>query len=161
MTPEEKRIRELQLELELAEAEEAEAAQASGPSIPQEPKHALPDLGGLNAIRSQFANGLAKGGFDEGVGALFSRKDLMPGAHLRMPNGTMVPINSNGDAYRASRDFLRQEQKSAAEHHPWLGGAALMGGEMLSDVALGGAKAAGRTYQTLAGLSREIGRAHV
>jgi hypothetical protein len=116
----------------------------------------VPDLGILNALRTQLANGLSKSGFDEGVGAAFSQKSLMPGAHLRMPDGTMVAINSQGDAYRAGRDFLRQEQESAQKYHPWLGGLAQMGGELASDYALAGPKAIGRGYQTLAGLARGL-----
>lgn len=117
-------------------------------------RRTLPDLGPLSAIRSQFAAGLTKGGFDEGIGGLFAQKELMPGAHLRMPDGSMRAIQGSGDQYRAGRDFLRQEQASASEHWPKLGFGANMGGELLSDYVIGGPKAAGRTYQTLAGLAR-------
>jgi hypothetical protein len=127
------------------------AAEAPAPAPQAE---GVPDLGILNALRTQFGNGLAKGGFDEGVGAAFSRKFDGGRMDLRMPDGTVRPAFSQGDLYRAGRDFLRQEQESAQKYHPWLGGAAQMGGELLSDYALAGPKAVGRGYQTLAGLAR-------
>lgn len=128
---------------------EAAAPPGNGPG--------LPDLGPLNAIRAQFASGLSKGGFDEGIAELFSRSGrAMPGAHLRMPDGTMVPVSTREDMYRGSRDFLRQEQAAAQQHWPKLGFAANMGGEALSDYALAGAGAASRGFQTVTGLARGL-----
>lgn len=129
------------------------AAPVAAPSGPRQ----LPDLGPITAIRSQLLKGMTKGGSDEAVAALFSRSDkFAPGVYLRLPDGTEVPVPTKQDAYRAGRDFLRQEQKAAQQHWPKLGFAAEMGGELLSDYALGGAKAAKRGYQTLSGLARGL-----
>jgi len=156
-----KRIRELELELELAEAEEAEAA---APAVPVPPaRHGasgswgMPDLGPLNAIRTQFHAGLLKGGSDESTAAAFALGDRHgPGAYLRLPDGREVPVPTREDMYRASRDFIRQEQEAADQHWPKLGFLANMGGEIASDAALAGPRAVTRGYQTVAGLARGL-----
>lgn len=115
------------------------------------------DPGILNALRAKFGQGLYKDGFDEGMGALTAfRHDATPGGYLRMPNGQEVSVGTGPDMYRAGRDFIRQEQEAADQHYPVSGFVTQMGGEALGDVALAGAGAAKRGYQTLAGLARGL-----
>lgn len=117
----------------------------------------LPDLGPINALRTQFHRGLMKDGSDEAVAAAFALGDRHgPGAYLRLPDGTQVAVPTKEDMYRGGRDFIRQEQGAADQHWPKLGFAAQMGGEVLSDYGLAGAGAASRGYQTLSGLARGL-----
>lgn len=116
-----------------------------------------PDPGPLGAIRIKLGQGLSKDGMDELSGALGAMGNGQgPGAYLRLPDGTEVPVPTGPDMYRAGRDFVRQEQEAVEQHWPKLGFMAQMGGEIASDAALAGKSAVGRGYQTLSGLARGL-----
>lgn len=117
----------------------------------------FPDPGPIQAFATKLNQGIAKDGSDELVGLLgATQNNAMPGGYLKLPDGTEVPVPTREALYRAGRDYERQSQEAADQHWPKLGFLAQMGGEVAGDAAIGGAKAVGRTYQTLSGLTRGL-----
>jgi hypothetical protein len=116
-----------------------------------------PDPGLLGAVATKFNQGAVKDGADEMAGAASAMgHEPGPSRYLRLPDGTEVPVPTKADLYRASRDYVRQEQEAADQHWPKLGFMAQMGGEVAGDYALAGANAVKRGYQTLSGLVRGL-----
>lgn len=119
-----------------------------------------PDPGLGTSLLAKLVQGATKDSSDEGIGlaarTLGVGAQPTPGQYLRMPDGSEAPMQTPGDVQRGARDYVRQIQEGADQHHHGLGMAAQMLGEGVSDYAIAGKKMLAPGYQTLAGMYRGL-----
>lgn len=78
--------------------------------------------------------GFFKQGSDEAAGAITSAA-VAPGVGWRQPDGSVKPLKTEDDIYRAGRDAERRNLAAGKEYHPILDFMGRLGGDVASDAA--------------------------
>lgn len=117
---------------------EAEVRGMQSPPPASTPTEATPakDPGLWRTLGRSFLQGALKQGADEATGAIGRLHDVGPGARYRMSDGSMRPVETSGDMYRAVRDDEREIERGAREHRGPTAFVANMAGDLASDAAL-------------------------